>query len=78
MPTVLRTGPYRLYFDSSDGDEPPHVHVARDEATAKFWLDPVRYDHSVSFKAPELRRIGSIIAKQRAALLKAWYGHFGD
>jgi hypothetical protein len=70
MPTVLRTGPYRFYFYSSDGDEPPHVHVARDDATAKFWLDPVRYDCSVSFKARELRRIRSIIARQRTTFCR--------
>ena len=23
MPTVMRIGPYRLYFYSADGDEPP-------------------------------------------------------
>jgi hypothetical protein len=36
MPTVLRTGPYRLFFYSGDGGEPPHVHAERDDAVAKF------------------------------------------
>ena len=27
MPTVLRVGPYRLFFFSADRDEPRHVHV---------------------------------------------------
>ena len=40
MPTVLRRGPYRFFFYSSDRAEPPHVHVERDENLAKFWLDP--------------------------------------
>jgi len=40
MPTVLRSGPYRFY--AGDRDEPKHVHVERDEKTAKFWLDPIR------------------------------------
>jgi len=38
MPSVLRSGPYRFFFYSGDGDEPPHVHVERDDNTAKFWL----------------------------------------
>ena len=42
MPTVLRVGPYRLFFYSGDGREPPHVHVERDDSLAKFWLAPVR------------------------------------
>ena len=40
MPTVLRAGPYRFLFYSSDAEEPPHVHVERDENSAKFWLSP--------------------------------------
>lgn len=76
MPTVLRHGPYRLFFYSSDGNEPPHVHVARDDAVAKYWLDPVQYDYSVGFRPSELRKIESIIAEQREALLKAWHEYF--
>lgn len=43
MPTVLRSGPYRFYFYAGDRAEPLHVHVERDDAEAKFWLDPVRF-----------------------------------
>lgn len=31
MPTVLRSGPYRLYFYSHEPNESPHVHVDRDD-----------------------------------------------
>ncbi|HET8697860.1 MAG TPA: DUF4160 domain-containing protein [Gammaproteobacteria bacterium] len=76
MPTVLRSGPYRLFFYSSDGSEPPHIHVARDDAVGKFWLRPVRHAHSLGFGGPELRRIESIISEQQTALLKAWHEYF--
>jgi hypothetical protein len=36
MPTVLRSGPYRFYFYAGDQDEPPHIHIERDECEAKF------------------------------------------
>ncbi len=39
MPTVMRVGPYRLFFYSADGGEPPHIHVDRDNHIAKLWLD---------------------------------------
>ena len=42
MPTVFKNGPYRFFFYSNDRDEPIHVHVEREDMTAKFWLDPVR------------------------------------
>ena len=77
MPTALRSGPYRVFFYSSDGGEPPHVHVQRDDAEAKFWLDPIRLERSVGFRPSELRRIRSIIRGNRDELLEAWNGHFG-
>ena len=77
MPTALRSGPYRVFFYSSDGDEPPHVHVRRDDAEAKFWLDPLRLERSAGFRPAELRRIRSMIRDNRDALLEAWDGHFG-
>jgi len=42
MPTVMRRGPYRLFFYSGDGIEPPHVHIERGAEDTDFWLDPVR------------------------------------
>ena len=50
MPTVLRVGPYRFFFYTEDRDEPPHVHVERDDRVATFWLDPVRLERSGGFK----------------------------
>lgn len=41
MPTVMRRGPYRMFFYSGDRVEPPHVHVERGDNEAKLWLDPV-------------------------------------
>jgi Domain of unknown function (DUF4160) len=42
MPTVLRSGPYRFYFYIHEPNEPPHIHVDRDDFSAKFWIDPVQ------------------------------------
>jgi hypothetical protein len=49
MPTILRVGPYRLFFYAGDRDEPPDVHVEREDKIAKFWLDPVRLHGSGRF-----------------------------
>jgi hypothetical protein len=57
MPTVLRTGPYRFYFYSHEPDEPRHVHVDRDNLSAKFWLEPVTLVRNFGFSAIELGRI---------------------
>ena len=57
MPTVLRIGPYRFFFYAGDREEPAHIHVERDEHTAKFWLDEVRLRDSRGFGRTEIRRI---------------------
>ncbi|MCH7760391.1 DUF4160 domain-containing protein [candidate division TA06 bacterium] len=57
MPTVLRAGPYRLFFYAGDRDEPQHIHVEREDKVAKFWLDPVRLQRSGGFNRAELVRI---------------------
>ena len=77
MPTVLRRGPYRLYFFSSDDDEPPHVHVDRDDRSAKFWLEPVSLARNVRFGPAELRRIERLVGEHEREILEAWNEHFG-
>ena len=78
MPTVLRSGSYRLYFFSHEPYEPPHVHVDRDRYSANFWLDPVHLARNIGFSAFELNRIESLVAKNIDLLLEAWYGYFGS
>ncbi|MEX0716431.1 MAG: DUF4160 domain-containing protein [Planctomycetaceae bacterium] len=77
MPTILRSGPYRFYFHSHEPNEPPHVHVDRDDASAKYWLDPVRLARNLGFSAKELRRIQQLVIQHRQLFLEAWHGHFG-
>ena len=76
MPTVLRSGPYRLFFYSGDRGEPPHVHVERESSVAKLWLDPVRLERNVGFRAAELRRIERIVVDNQSRLLEAWHDYF--
>lgn len=76
MPTVLRVGPYRFYFYANDRTEPPHVHVERDNHTAKFWIEPVRLDRSGRFGATELLAIQTIIKSNKTKLLKSWHEYF--
>jgi hypothetical protein len=70
VPTVLRPGSYRFYFYSSDGGEPPHVHVEREDNVAKFWIDPVRLATS-GLRRTELREIERMVAKHGSELLEA-------
>jgi hypothetical protein len=77
MPTVLRVGPYRFFFYAGDRDEPPHVHVERDDGIAKFWLEPVRLGRSGGFNRTEIGRIQKVVDEHHAKLLEAWNDYFG-
>ena len=78
MPTVLRSGPYRFLFYSSDAEEPPHVHVERDENSVKFWLSPVRLQSSGGFTPVEVRRIQRLVEQHREALLRSCDAYFKE
>ena len=78
MPTVLRSGPYRLFFYAGDRDEPPHVHIERDRNIAKFWLDPVRLQNSGGFTRTELNRIQKLVDENREDLLRSWNEYFNS
>jgi hypothetical protein len=73
MPTALRTGPYRFYFYSYDCRERRHMHVDRDDLSAKFWLDPdVSLADNHGFSRQELRDIERLVRDHLEALRNAW------
>ena len=76
MPTILRVGPYKFYFYSHEPNEPPHVHVDRDNLSAKFWIQTVQLARNVGFSPRELNRIESVVEKHREELLEKWHGYF--
>ena len=78
LPTVLRVGPYRLFFYSPDGNEPRHVHVEREQFEAKYWLGPVVLDRGQGFAAVEIRRVERLIREREELLLRAWHEYFGN
>ncbi len=77
MPTVLRTGPYRFYLYSHEPNEPPHVHVDRDDLSAKFWLKPVGLARNCGFSPSELRQIQRLVMQHQEEFWEEWHGHLG-
>ncbi len=78
MPTILRVGPYRLFFYAGDKDEPPHIHIEQDDRIAKFWLAPVRLQSSGGFSRTEITKIHKIIDQNSSKLMEAWNEYFTD
>jgi len=78
MPTALRVGPYRFFFYAGDREEWPHIHVERDDRTAKFWLDVVRLQDSRGFGRTEIRRVQKLVEHRQEQLLRSWHEYFSD
>jgi Domain of unknown function (DUF4160) len=78
MPTVLKLGAYRFFFYANERNEPAHVHVERAGEKAKFWLDPVRLQHSGGFKRVEIGRIQKLVVDNREYLNRSWDEFFSE
>ena len=60
----------------SDYNEPPHVHVERDNKEAKFWLSPVRLQKNKGFNSNEINRIQKLVDEYQKHLLEKWDDFF--
>ena len=76
-PTVLREGPFRLFFFSRE--EPrPHVHVAHPDGEAKFWIEPaVTLASQTGLSARQLADAEDIVRRHLEEVRNAWIRHFG-
>lgn len=76
MPTVLRNGPYRFFFFSNEGTEPPHVHVDSGDGYAKFGLEPVELVFSIGYKRSELTILRDLVIASADRFKEEWDAHF--
>jgi hypothetical protein len=76
MPKVLRVERFRFYFYSHETVEPPHIHVDKENNSAKFWLNPVSLSRNIGYSARDLRRIYEILEIHKEFILEKWNGYF--
>lgn len=79
MPVVFRWNGFRFHFFSDEGDprEPVHIHVAKDDVDAKFWLQPeVKVAYNKGFTARTLAKLSRRIEERREEIERAWDDHF--
>lgn len=72
MPTILRIGPYRFHFYSREPNEPPHIHIERDDLECKFWLEPVSLAKNYGFPSNELNKLAQLVENHKNKLQEAW------
>jgi hypothetical protein len=79
MPTVLRSGGFRLFFYSNEGSprEPAHIHVEKAGGEAKLWLRSetiVAYSDGLS--ARDLAAAVRVVEANRDTIEAAWNDFF--
>jgi len=77
VPTIKFIGQYRFFFASSDGSEPPHVHIEHDGKVAKFWLQPVKNAKTGRLAQHQLSMIERLVSEHQVEFLKVWHDFFG-
>lgn len=77
MPTILRVHGFRFYFYSHEPNEPPHIHIDRATASAKFWLENIALARNAGFSARDLGEVQRLVLEHQAQLLEAWHVFFG-
>jgi hypothetical protein len=78
MPTVLRIKGYRFFFYTNE-HLPIHIHIEKDNKTAKFNLEPiVELVYSRKFKASELSEIRKLVAENVEFFINKWNEYFNN
>lgn len=77
MPTLKILNGYRFFFYSND-HEPPHIHIEKDNKTAKFNLEPVELVKSKRFNSSELKSIRILVEDNVELFKKEWNEFFNS
>lgn len=77
-PVILRIDGFRIGWWSNERREPPHIHVVKGGAHAKWWIISIDEDYSEGFSPAERRRIRVILTEHRLFLLQEWYARFPE
>ena len=77
MPTLKILNGYRFFFYSND-HEPPHIHIEKDNKTAKFNLEPVELVKSKRFNSSELKSIRILVEDNVEVFKKEWNEFFNS
>ena len=76
-PTVHREGPFRYFFYSNEGTEPPHVHIEGPDGSAKVWISTGQLASHMGLRPSELATITHTVRQHQTQFLEAWHEHFG-
>lgn len=78
MPTVLRIKGFRFFFYSNE-HLPIHIHIEKENKTAKFNLNPfVELVYSRRFNSSEISEIRKLVSENAELLIHKWNEYFNN
>lgn len=75
MPTIFILFGFRFSFYAND-HEPIHVHVTKDNISAKFTLFPVTLVKNNGLKSSEIKLVESVIEENQEIIAEHWNKFF--
>lgn len=78
MPIVFRSGSYKFFFYSNEGNprEPVHIHIRNNDGEAKFWLTPISVAANQGFDARTLRELTKLVEDNTILIERMWHEYF--
>ncbi|NTW50043.1 MAG: DUF4160 domain-containing protein [Chlorobiales bacterium] len=78
MPVIKSlSNKYRFFFYSNEQSEPMHVHVEKDSAKMKIWLEDGSVAYNKEFGQKEVNEIVKLVTENRKKIEEVWNEHFG-
>ena len=75
MPTVLRKNGYRFFFYSNE-HLPIHIHIEKDNKTAKFHIENVELARSRKFTVSEIKEMRKLVEENKELIKTKWNEYF--
>lgn len=77
MPTILRIYGYRFFFYSNE-HLPVHIHIEKENKTAKFNLKNTELVRSRKFSATEIKEIRKLVEDNNELFKNKWDEYFNN
>lgn len=77
MPTVLKINGYRFFFYAND-HLPKHIHIEKNNCTAKIELENLIFTQSKNFNSKELKEIRILASINIQTLNEKWDEFFNN
>ena len=75
MPTILNVKGFRFFFYSNE-HLPIHIHIEKDDKTAKFNLEPIEIVYTRRFKASEISEMVELVNEHKEFFITKWNEYF--